>query len=118
MSDTELRGRGLWRLRAALAVVAVGALGVVWAGCGDDDGGESNAPSTGREQVESGAEEVREGTENAQKEVEEGFDKAQKEVEENVQEGSDEVRKKLEKGQKQAEEAIEDAKEKAERYLP
>ena len=96
-----------------LAVIEIGAAGVVWSGCGSSD----DAGNTTRQQAE---QQVEEGAKKAEEAVDEGVEKTKKGIEEAREEieKSGNGSKKLDKAQEEAEKGIEEAKEQAEQYLP
>ena len=98
MSDGALKRRR--RAWPALAVLAIGIVGVAWSGCG---GGDDNTTGPAQEGVEKGLEEAKQGVEKGKEEAEKGVEKGQKEAEKGIEKGKEEAEKGIEKGKEEAE---------------
>jgi vacuolar-type H+-ATPase subunit H len=112
--EEGLKGKGLRRAPAALAVLAIAATGVAWSGCG---GGGDNSTSEAQEQVEKGLEEAKQGLEKGKEETKKGLEKAQKETKQGVSQGSETAQKAIEKAKEEATQGIEKGKEEAQRGI-
>jgi predicted transcriptional regulator len=108
-----------------LAVIAIGAGGIVWSGCGSSDSDSSSVREQAAEQVEQGTKKAEEAVEEGTEKAEKGLEEAKQEVEKNldgktekkVEEARKKAEKGIEEGQAQAEKGVEEAKEQAEKYL-
>jgi hypothetical protein len=118
LPDGEWRRNIAGRWKAILAVLAIGAAGVAWTGCGDDDNDTSSKIQENIEQgvteaegaIEDGVDEAQDALDNvddqnkkdleeAKEDVEEGLEKGKDEAQEGIEKGSDEVQKGIEKAE-------------------
>jgi ElaB/YqjD/DUF883 family membrane-anchored ribosome-binding protein len=112
------------RGRALLVVIAVGAAGAVWAGCGGDSGtGESSSQleqnitegvEEAQDAVEKGVNEAKESLKGTSNKTKKQLEKAEEEVKKGLEKGKKEVEKGLEGGKAEAQKGVEEA----EKYAP
>lgn len=111
----RVRGR---RAHALLAALAIGVAGVAWAGCGDDDSGETVDAGEIQNQIESGVEEATEGVEKGVEEAQQGVEEGNERAQEGIERGTEEAEKGIEKGKEEAQKGIEEGEKYENRYTP
>ena len=112
------------RGKALVVVLAVGAAGVAWAGCGSDSNSDESSSkleqnitegiNEAQDAVEKGVNEAKESLKGTSKKTKKQLEKAEEEVKKGLEKGQKEVEKGLEGGKAQAQKGVEEA----EKYAP
>jgi ElaB/YqjD/DUF883 family membrane-anchored ribosome-binding protein len=112
------------RGKALLVVLAVGAAGVAWAGCGGDSGTDESSSQLeqnitegveeAQDAVERGVNEAKESLKGTSDKTKKQLEKAEEEVKKGLEKGKQEVEKGLESGKAEAQKGVEEA----EKYAP
>jgi ElaB/YqjD/DUF883 family membrane-anchored ribosome-binding protein len=112
------------RGKALLVVLAVGAAGVAWAGCGGDSGTDESSSQLeqnitegveeAQDAVERGVNEAKESLKGTSDKTKKQLEKAEEEVKKGLEKGKQEVEKGLEGGKAEAQKGVEEA----EKYAP
>lgn len=111
----RMRGR---RVHALLAVLAIGVAGIAWAGCGDDDSGETVDAGEIQNQIEEGVDEATDGVEKGIEEAQQGVEEGNEQAREGIEKGKEEAEKGIEKGKEEAQKGIEEGEKYKDRYAP
>ena len=111
------RARGP-RVQALLVALAIGVAGVAWAGCGDDDSGETVDAGEIQNQIEKGVEEATDGVEKGVEEAKQGVEEGNEQAREGIEKGTEEAEKGIEKGKEEAQKGIEEGEKYGDRYSP
>lgn len=106
------------RLPAILVALAIGAAGVAWAGCGDDNEGGGADAGEIQNQIEQGVEEATEGVEKGVEEAQQGVEEGGDQAREGIEKGKEEAEQGIEKGKEEAQKGIEEGEEFEDRYAP